>query len=104
MAHICGDRGFVPPEGFMEAFIESLKQSLPSMKETLNIKAVWRNDRTLANEAYLRQRFYVERVMPCCGNKGYYEGPRGGLSINIKCAHCEKEFNICPEARFIEEI
>jgi hypothetical protein len=56
------------------------------------------------SEDYLRKRFYEDNVMPCCGQKGYFEGPSGGLSVNIKCAHCERKFNICPQGRFIEEI
>jgi len=56
------------------------------------------------SEEYLRKRFYGGNVMPCCGNKGYLEGPRGGLCINIKCAFCGKKFNICQVMHFIEEI
>jgi len=49
--------------------------------------------------------YYDHQLMPCCGkSRLYQEGPRGGTSINIKCAHCNQTWNICPEAHFIEKI
>lgn len=35
---------------------------------------------------------------PDCGGDGFYEGPSGGLSTNIKCANpeCGSEFNVTP--------
>jgi len=56
-------------------------------------------------DSHLQSVFYYDRLMPCCGNPiKYYKGPEGGMSINIKCAHCSSTWNICPEARYIELI
>lgn len=36
-------------------------------------------------------------VCPDCGKaEGFYEGPSGGMSTNIKCAACEAGFNVTP--------
>lgn len=68
-----------------------LEQTLPEVSETT--KELW------------QFMFYVANKMPCCGHPiGYFTGPRGGLSINIKCTWCGRTWNICPEARFIERI
>jgi len=34
-------------------------------------------------------------VCPDCGDNKWYEGPHGGLSVNIKCANheCGRKFN-----------
>lgn len=48
--------------------------------------------------------FYEERKMPCCGSTRAYKGPRGGLSMNIKCCGCGREFNIAPAIHLIEEL
>jgi len=53
----------------------------------------------------IQEIFYYHQLMPCCGKtRLYQEGPRGGESLNIKCAHCGQTWNICPDARFIEHI
>ena len=38
----------------------------------------------------------VERFTGCtfCGSTSYYEGPTGGVAMNIKCADCGARFNI----------
>jgi hypothetical protein len=38
----------------------------------------------------------MERFTAClhCGGTSFYEGPRGGLSLNIFCAKCGAGFNI----------
>ena len=28
-----------------------------------------------------------------CGSDKFYEGPHGGMAINIKCVNCGSEFN-----------
>ena len=33
---------------------------------------------------------------PECSNDTFLKGPRGGLSINIKCARCGTEYNRTP--------
>ena len=42
---------------------------------------------------------------PDCKGHEFWEGPHGGLSVNIKCANpkCGSEFNVCPPY-FIERI
>jgi len=53
----------------------------------------------------IAREFYHEGRMPCCGNPiGFYEGPRGGAGINIKCAHCGAKWNVAPIAQIIERI
>jgi len=34
------------------------------------------------------------RICPDCGGE-LYEGPCGGLSINVQCQTCKHEFNDC---------
>jgi len=50
--------------------------------------------------------FYELGLMPCCrGNMKFFEGPRGGMATNIKCAHCSHKWNITPGfAQYIENI
>jgi len=40
---------------------------------------------------------------PDCGSSAWYEGPHGGISVNVRCAGCGAEFNICLP-RFAERI
>ena len=35
-------------------------------------------------------------VCPDCGGKHFFNGPEGGLTVNIKCAGCGHEFSYCP--------
>lgn len=47
--------------------------------------------------------FYELGLMPCCrGNMGYYEGPSGGMSQNIKCGCCGHKWNMT--AGFIKRL
>ncbi len=43
---------------------------------------------------------------PDCKGHEFLQGPRGGMSTNIKCNNpsCGSEFNVCPEFRLIERI
>lgn len=44
---------------------------------------------------------------PDCGkHDGFYEGPSGGMSINIKCANpeCKAKFNVTPVIGIAERI
>lgn len=35
-------------------------------------------------------------VCPGCAGDRFYQGPRGGMSINVKCAGCGAAFNYSP--------
>ena len=49
--------------------------------------------------------FFNQKIMPCCQNPvKFFKGPQGGLSVNIKCAHCGQYWNFCFEIRYIEKI
>ncbi len=49
--------------------------------------------------------FYIDKLMPCCRKHiSFYEGPSGGLSMNVMCTHCHHKWNICTASRFIEDI
>jgi len=49
--------------------------------------------------------FYRTPLMPCCFKPvKYIEGPRGGLCINIECAHCGTRWNICRDTQYIAKI
>jgi hypothetical protein len=38
-----------------------------------------------------------QNICPVCdAHEGFYEGPSGGFSTNIKCAACGAEFNYSP--------
>lgn len=43
---------------------------------------------------------------PDCGHEGFYEGPHGGLSVNIQCANanCGHKFNVTPMVGTAERI
>jgi len=47
--------------------------------------------KTFANLEYIEGR----PVCPDCGKNDWYEGPHGGLAVNIKCANpeCGRKFN-----------
>ncbi len=47
-------------------------------------------------EHTLAYTIFIEKKCPDCGKFDFLEGPRGGLAMNIKCAHCGSEFNVCP--------
>lgn len=44
----------------------------------------------------LAHTLFVEKKCPDCGKFDFLEGPHGGLAVNIKCANCGSEFNVCP--------
>lgn len=48
------------------------------------------------DEAELTAWFQSSRTCPDCGGSAFFEGPRGGLSQNIRCAEavCASEFNV----------
>ena len=53
----------------------------------------------------LNNMFFKEGKMPCCGKEiSFYEGPCGGLNMNIKCANCETEWNMSQMTGTIERI
>ena len=41
---------------------------------------------------------------PDCNSVEFYEGPHGGLSVNIKCAGCGSKFNIASPIGWAERI
>ena len=42
---------------------------------------------------------------PDCGNPAeYYEGPSGGMNVNIFCGHCGQGYNIAPAINWAEKI
>lgn len=40
----------------------------------------------------------------CHHSDGFLEGPSGGLSTNIECAHCHHRFNVTPIIGIAERI
>jgi len=53
-------------------------------------------DKIIKDERKLHHFFNEHRCCPDCGTKEFYEGPRGGMSTNIKCAGCSHKFNRSP--------
>lgn len=45
-----------------------------------------------------------ELICPDCGCAEFYLGPKGGASINVKCAKCGSRFNVPPPPFEIERI
>lgn len=41
-------------------------------------------------------RLNSEQVCPLCQGGRFYEGPRGGMAVNIQCALCGKCYWYCP--------
>ncbi len=39
-----------------------------------------------------------------CGSTEFYEGPEGGLAMNIKCVKCGHRFNYVPGIGIVEEL
>jgi hypothetical protein len=35
-------------------------------------------------------------VCPDCGTKRFWEGPHGGMNVNIQCSGCGSKFNVIP--------
>ena len=55
-------------------------------------------------EAEMQHEFYELAIMPCCGGeRGFYNGSRGGDCTNIMCGHCGATFNIGPR-EYIQQI
>jgi hypothetical protein len=50
---------------------------------------------TVAEKDY----WYGRALWPCCKRSGYLEGPRGGMSMNIKCPRCGTVMNVIDPAR-----
>jgi DNA-directed RNA polymerase subunit RPC12/RpoP len=42
------------------------------------------------------QKALEEGRCPDCSSTDFFEGPCGGMSVNIKCAHCGSKFNVVP--------
>jgi len=40
------------------------------------------------------QTWYVLGRFPCCQGTEYQRGPRGGMSINLRCARCDMRINV----------
>ena len=58
-------------------------------------------------EEQLLFRVIARDKCPNCGSdKGFFEGPRGGISMNIKCANppCGAKFNVTPALEIAERI
>lgn len=41
-------------------------------------------------------RFLDDGMCPDCKGDKFYEGPHGGMSVNVMCSGCKSEFNITP--------
>lgn len=39
--------------------------------------------------------FFGKLICPDCSSEKFLEGPRGGLSVNVKCENRGSEFNVC---------
>lgn len=48
------------------------------------------------DEGKLFQKVALEDICPDCGNVGFYEGPRGGINVNLFCTNrdCRSGFNV----------
>jgi uncharacterized protein (DUF983 family) len=40
------------------------------------------------------------KTCPDCGSGQFFNGPRGGMSVNLKCAGCGHKFNNTPGMAF----
>lgn len=49
-----------------------------------------------ADEASLGVMLATGRCPDCKSTAGFFEGPSGGMSVNIMCESCGHEFNFCP--------
>ena len=63
-------------------------------------------DLVKSEEKMLKKRFYDQRICPNClkTRKAFVQGPRAGLSINVKCGNCGAKFKVTPQMRMIERI
>jgi hypothetical protein len=75
------------------------------VSENIEVKII-RKSSAEEEEQKLKDAFYPKPKCPDCGGEKFLKGPRGCLSINIKCANpaCGSKFNICPPMRSIERI
>ena len=73
-------------KNFIKSLIGFSKFKMKSYNNTKNKK-----------ENPLKLKCDKEGKLICwCGSIDWYEGPSGGLSVNIKCAKCGREFNYTP--------
>jgi hypothetical protein len=46
------------------------------------------------DEDKLRDLFLKYKCCPDCGSEKFFEGPKGGMSTNVRCGGCKHEFNM----------
>lgn len=82
-----------------------MKSSINNTKESLSFhNSVFPSPIEIPDLSFLCYIFYIDNFMPCCGKPvRFFNGPRGGDAINIKCFHCGQKWNICIPF-FIEKI
>ncbi len=49
---------------------------------------------TLTDPDHLTAWFDKRMCCPDCGSTSFFQGPRGGLATNMRCAGCRYEYNI----------
>lgn len=48
------------------------------------------------------QRILARAECPFCGRRELYEGPHGGLAVNVYCGGCGAGFNLGPVFDYLE--
>lgn len=78
------------------AFSRRRSRATPGSLQRTAVKAAGIVHQNLDAEAELTAWFQSSRTCPDCGGSAFFEGPRGGISQNIRCAKavCGSEFNV----------
>jgi hypothetical protein len=60
----------------------------------------------LAEEQILFKTIATDHCPDCGSGEGFFKGPRGGISMNIKCANpsCGSKFNVTPALEIADRI
>ena len=62
------------------------------------------SNKLIAEKPELHEMGHFNGECPDCGNKSWYEGPAGGMSVNIKCAQCGLWLNHTPALGLAERL
>lgn len=61
------------------------------------LREIGPSPKLLTTDDETRAWFAKNHTCPDCGGEKFYDGPQGGMSVNIKCATegCDSWFNMC---------
>lgn len=80
-------------------------------QDPLETPEVWFKDAKLRRPAppapipqSLSYRALMQRCAECNKKAFWFQGPQGGMSLNIFCGHCGQGYNVSPPLEYVEKI